>query len=159
MPFLIDGHNLLWAINKCDELFAPTDDVGLCRSVDTYCTRIGEFGEVIFDGTGPWSKQPYSGFRQVRVVFAGADIEADAVIEDTIRRSKNPRKLIIVSNDRRVRRAALKRKAVALASEDFWSKLMHCITRKRPQPEPTGKRHGLNATDTSKWLREFDLEP
>ena len=57
MPFLIDGHNLLWAIHKTSG--EPVTDIQLCHVLGRYLKLINETGILVFDGTGPPDKAPF----------------------------------------------------------------------------------------------------
>jgi len=72
MPYLIDGHNLLWSIFKNDEHFEPVDDAGLVSTVSLYCQDMRDYGEVVFDGIGPPNKRPFKQIAQVEVIFEAA---------------------------------------------------------------------------------------
>ncbi|MCF7972340.1 MAG: NYN domain-containing protein [Phycisphaerae bacterium] len=158
MPYLIDGHNLLWSIFKNDEHFEPVDDVGLVSTVSLYCQDMGDHGEVIFDGIGPPNKRPFKQITQVNVVFAGQGIEADDVIEDQIALCRSPKKLYVVSSDRRVCRAAQKAKAQVVKSDEFWTLVLKRLLRRRGPKEPSGKRHGVTDAETRQWLKQFGLD-
>jgi len=69
--FIVDGHNLLHSIEKANESAEPISDVQLCRIVGRYLKRIGEKGEIIFDGTGPRDKSGYDNISNLEVFFAG----------------------------------------------------------------------------------------
>jgi len=158
MPYLIDGHNLLWSIFKNDEHFEPVDDAGLVSTVSLYCQDMRDYGEVVFDGIGPPNKRPFKQIAQVDVIFSGQGIEADDVIEDKIARCRSPKKMCVVSNDRRVRHAAQKAKAQAIRSDAFWAQVLKRLLRRRGPEEPVGKRHGVTDSETREWLRQFGLE-
>ena len=158
MQYLIDGHNLLWSIFKNDEHFEPVDDAGLVSTVSLYCQDMGDHGEVVFDGIGPPNKRPFKQIAQVKVVFAGQGVEADDVIEDKIALCRSPKKLCVVSNDRRIRHAAQKVRAQAVKSDEFWAMVLKRLLRKRGPREPSGKRHGVTDSETRQWLRQFGLD-
>jgi len=156
--FIIDGHNLLHAILKEDEKFAPVSDIELCRAVGEYFSQIGETGEIIFDGTGPPEKTGFENIRGVEVYFAGLGTDADTIIEDKITASSAPKGLTIISTDRRLRKAAQVRKATSVRSEVFWAGLDKHMSKKRPPKEPSGKRRGLSESETKQWLEFFGIE-
>jgi len=157
MPVIIDGHNLLHAIRKADEGFESISDVQLCRIIGRYFKLIGETGEIIFDGTGPRDKSGFDNISNLEVFFAGQS-SADTVIEDKIKASTAPRRLTIISSDRRLRKAAQTRKATAVKSEVFWKNVQKQLRRKRTVKEPPEKRLGLTESETEHWLEIFGLE-
>jgi len=159
MPYLIDGHNLLWSIRQNDERFEPVETAGLCRTIGLYLNDVGDSGEVVFDGAGPMDKRDFYGIRGLRVIFAGPGTDADTVIEGKIRASRARRKLCIVSNDRRVRAAGQRVKARVMGSDAFWEAVLKRLLRKRPAAEPPGKRRGLSDSETEQWLKRLGLRP
>ncbi len=158
MPYLIDGYNLLWSIFKNDEHFEPVDDAGLVSTLSLYCQDVSDFGEVVFDGIGPPNKRPFKQITQLDVIFSGQGIEADDVIEHKIATCRSPKKLCVVSSDRRVRYAGEKAKAQVIRSDEFWAMVLKRLLRKRGPKEPAGKRHGVTDSETREWLKQFGLE-
>jgi len=134
-------------------------DVRLCWVVGRYLKRIGETGEIVFDGTGPRDKSDFDNIDGVEVLFAGLGADADTVIEDKIKANTAPRRLTVVSSDRRLRRAARARRANAVKSEVFWSELQRVLrSKRRGANEPAGKEYGLSEGETEQWLEFFGLE-
>ena len=82
----------------------------------------------------------------------------DTVIENKIRANTAPKRLSIVSSDRRLRDAARTRKATALKSDVFWDNLQKQLRRKKPVKEPEAKRMGLSESETKQWLEFFGIE-
>jgi len=158
MMFIIDGHNLLHSIQKDSPESGPISDVRLCRIIGSYLRLTGQKGEIIFDGTGPPDKSGFDGINNLEVFFAGFTTDTDTVIEDKIISNSAPRRLKIVSSDRRLRRAAKARKAISIKSEDFWSNMQKQLSREKKPKEPTAKRRGLSESETSRWLEIFGLE-
>ena len=155
---IIDGHNLLWAVQGMAEGPEAISDVGLCRVVGRYLKQIRQTGELIFDGTGPRDKSDFDNIDGVEILFAGLRSDADTVIEGRITANTAPRGLTVVSSDNRLRKAARVRKANSVKSEDFWSKLVRERGKKNVADEPTGKRHGLSDGETDQWLDFFGIE-
>ncbi|MHC4227693.1 MAG: NYN domain-containing protein [Planctomycetota bacterium] len=152
---IIDGHNLLHTIFKLEGDSESISDVGLCRILGRYFKLTSEKGEIIFDGTGPPDKSGFDDISDLEVFFAGLKTDADTVIEDKISASTAPKKLTIVSSDRRLRSAARTRKASSIKSDVFWNDVRKQLSRKRPAKEPTEKRQGLNEGETEQWLEFF----
>jgi len=159
MPFLIDGHNLLHSILKTSEDFEPVTDIQLCNILGRFLKKIGEKGRIVFDGTGPRDKTGFDNIANPEVVFSGLNIEADTVIENAIKANTAPKRLIVVSSDRRIRKAAQARKAKAVKSELFWINVLKQLSRKqKTSTEPAEKHIGLTEAETDKWLDFFDLD-
>ena len=156
--FFIDGHNLLHSIHKVDEGYGSISDVQLCHIIGSYLKLTGQSGEIIFDGTGPPDKSGFDGISNLEVFFAGLGTDTDTVIEDKIIANSAPRRLKIVSSDRRLRKAARARKATSVKSEVFWNNIQKQLSRKKTAKEPTAKRRGLSESETRQWLEIFGLE-
>ena len=154
---IIDGYNLLWSVQKAEE-FESITDLQLCYIVGRYLKLAGEKGEIVFDGKGPPDKTGFDNISNVEVSFAGLATDADTVIEDKIRANTAPRRLTVVSSDRRLRAAARARKAVAVKSEVFWTNLQKRLSRGRTIKEPPAKRWGLSESETEQWLKFFGLD-
>lgn len=158
MPFLIDGYNLLWAVHKLGDDSQSLDDVQMCRIVSGYLKQMGESGEIVFDGIGPPDKSGFDNIENLEVFFTGADVDADSVIENKIRANTAPRRLTVVSSDRRIRNAARARKATTVKSEKFFEQVGKQLRKKAFHIEPQAKHYGLSEGETEQWLKFFDLE-
>ncbi len=155
---IIDGHNLLWSIQKYSEDFELVTSVQLCRMIDAYLRQIDEAGCVVFDGIGPPDKEIFENMVRLEVIFSGRSTDADGVIEDKITASTAPRRLRVVSNDRRLRAAARRRKATSLKTEAFWESVLSEASKKRRPREPRVKREGISESETEQWLKSFGLD-
>ena len=85
MPIIIDGHNLLWSIQKPSEDSELITDVKLCYIIGRYLKLIDQNGEIVFDGKGPPDKSGFDNISNLEVLFAGLATDADTVIEDKIK--------------------------------------------------------------------------
>jgi len=158
MPVIIDGHNLLRSIQKLSEDFESVNDLRLCHIVGRYLKLTGEKGEIVFDGTGPPDKTSYGNISNLEVLFAGRNTDADKVIQDKIRANTAPKRLTVVSSDRKLQAAARARKATALKSNVFWANLQKQLSRRTKIKEPPAKRHGLSEAETEQWLKFFRIK-
>ncbi len=158
MPVIIDGHNLLHSIQKTSEGSESITDVQLCHIIGRYLKLTGEKGEIVFDGTGPADKSQFDNLSNLEVSFTGFATDADTVIEDKIRANTAPKRLTIVSSDRRLQDAARARKATAIKSQIFWNNLQKRLSRNKTIKEPAAKRRGLSDGETEQWLKFFGLE-
>ena len=158
MPFLIDGYNLLWSIQKASAQSDPISDVQLCHILSRYLKRISEKGEIVFDGKGPPDKGGFDNISRLEIIFVGMATDADTVIEHKIQLNTAPKRLTVVSSDRRLRDAARARKAVSVKSDAFWGDVQKQLRRKRTLDEPAAKREGINQSETEQWLKLFDLD-
>ena len=94
----------------------------------------------------------------LEVFFTGRSTDADTIIENKISVDSAPKRLTVVSSDRRIQKAAKARKAVIINSDAFWQDVIKQLGRKRKMQEPEQKRNGLTQGETEQWLKLFDLE-
>jgi predicted RNA-binding protein with PIN domain len=156
---IIDGNNLLWAIReKFDEREIGTE-IELCRVLGRFFAATAEEGQIVFDGAGPADKSEFNTIDNIEVHFAGFHKDSDSVIEEKIKADSAPRRLTVVSSDRRLRKAAGLRRATAIKSEDFWAEVRKELLRKKPRrKEPMEKKEGLTESETDRWMDLFDLD-
>jgi hypothetical protein len=156
---IVDGNNLLWAIHERFEERQIATEVELCRVLSRYFVRMAEEGQVVFDGAGPADKGAFESIANLEVVFAGFHNDSDSIIEKKIKADTAPRRLTVVSSDRRLRKAAATRRATAVKSEEFWQKVQEELRRKKPQrKEPQAKKEGLTEGETEQWMDLFGLD-
>jgi predicted RNA-binding protein with PIN domain len=126
MHWLIDGYNIMHAGGR---LGAKLGRAGFRRArrrfLDDLADALGfdraSQTTVVFDATVPPGDFPlHATYRGLHIVFALEDEDADSRIERMIEHDSNPRKLTVVSSDRRIRQAASRRRAKPLTAEDFW---------------------------------------
>jgi predicted RNA-binding protein with PIN domain len=158
MPFLIDGYNLLWAVQKSGKRMESIEDVELCRLLGRYLRLTDQTAEIIFDGIGPPQKDGFDNIKGLDVFFSGPGSDADTVIEDKIQSNSAPRRLTVVSSDRRLRKAAHLRKAASVKSELFWNDVCKTISRKEKNSEPQAKQRGISDGETEQWMKFFKLK-
>jgi predicted RNA-binding protein with PIN domain len=155
---IIDGNNLLWAIQEKFEEREIATEVELCRVLGRFFAATAEEGQIVFDGAGPADKSEFNSVDNVEVYFAGFHKDSDSVIEEKIKVNTAPRRLTVVSSDRRLRKAAALRKATAVKAEDFWAEVQKELSRRKPrQKEPMEKKEGLTESETERWMDLFGL--
>jgi predicted RNA-binding protein with PIN domain len=157
MPVIIDGHNLLWAIQNPDEDISITD-VTMCQALDTYFAITRDKAEIVFDGIGPPDKSGFNNMSNLEITFSGRNTDCDSIIEQRILDSTAPAHLTIVSTDRKIRDAAAARKAVSVQSDEFWGIVTKRLSKQKRGKEPAAKRTGLTQSETELWLRTFGLD-
>ena len=155
---IIDGHNLLFSIQKSFEESESVTPAVLCRMIDAYLRQVDEAGCLVFDGTGPPDREIFENMMKLEVIFSGRTKDADRIIEDKIAANTAPRRLVVVSNDRRVRAAARKRRATSVKTEAFWGNVISGLNRKPRPREPRAKLDGISEGETEQWLERFGLD-
>ena len=156
MPVIIDGHNLLWAIQNPDDDTSITD-TAMCQALDIYFGLTRDKAEIIFDGIGPPDKTGFNNISNLEITFSGRNTDCDTIIEHRILDSTAPAHLTIVSTDRRIRDAASARKATSVQSDEFWTIVTKRLSKQKRGKEPAAKRAGLTESETQLWLKTFGL--
>lgn len=166
---LIDAYNVLW-LGEAAEPHGPELSVsGLLRLIahSRYRRRAVR---LVCDGhpaPGEGVASPAFGAETMilrlgpgEIVYSGHAGSADDVIERIIDCHTSPRDLLVVSSDRRVKRAAGRRRARTMASELF---LAHVLSDRTRAPVPAlpafVQEIPLGAHAIDLWRREFGLAP
>ena len=156
---IIDGDNLLWALRESFEDREIGTEIEMCRVLSRYFASTGEPGQVVFDGAGPADRSEFDKITNMEIVFAGFSRDADSVIEEKLKANTSPRRVTVVSSDRRLRKAAAMRQAAGVKSEEFWELVRKELGRKKPRKrEPEEKREGLTDGETDLWMEAFGLD-
>ncbi len=152
MPLLIDGHNLIARLPGIS-LDDPYDEAKLVERLRSYRARTGKRIVVVFDGGVPagWSADLSSG--GITVIFAAPGRPADKIIIERIRRSRDPRELVVVSSDREVTAVAEECGARVMPAESF------AATLNAPSPA-VGERADvtLSPAEVKEWLNIFGAD-
>ena len=165
MALVIDGYNLLHASGILGRGVGPG---GLERSRAALLNFLAESLDehelsrttVVFDAReAPPGLPRVVQHRGITVRFAEPNSDADAMIEQLIQADSSPRRLIVVSSDHRLHRAARRRKAKAIDSDQWYAealrKRIDHLRRKSPGLKPTGSP---SEGEVRFWLRQFGLE-
>lgn len=173
---LIDTSNVLHVTGVLPSHLAGLDVPGLARLISA--SRYGRRRAVLVcDGVGPVSAAGGAGaagdaaagmlattntapsgkeIAGLDVVYAGASQEADDVIELLIARDSAPRRLLVVSTDRRLVRAANRRRAQSITSEAFLRHL--AVDSEKPKAKPLpgyATQVPLNEYAVGYWMSLF----
>jgi predicted RNA-binding protein with PIN domain len=160
MLYLIDGYNLLHAMGILGGRLGPE---GLSKA------RLGLLGllrgalkveassvTVVFDAAGaPPGLIHDQECQGIHVRFAIDQEQADDLIESMIHKCPAPKQLGVVSDDRRIRKAAQRRGCIAVGCADFLEELARRRHGKR-STGATGADHKPSAkNELDFWLQEF----
>ena len=167
MRTLIDGYNVMHARGLMPGKFGPD---GLRKVRHRFLVELAaaldpsEAREttVVFDAAAPPADRPdRMMLKGLTVLFAVGDENADARIEALIAAHSAPRSLTVVSTDQRVRQAAQRRRARAVTSDEYLTRLSEGRKGKielpvsRPTAEELARQDGLGAAEAAYWLAEF----
>ena len=160
MPVVIDGNNLLYAARAAGTSSLLIGRSMLCDTIGRWSKRSGERVHIVFDGPAPDPDLARQiGNPHVEVTYSGPGRTADAVITYHVDANSAARRLVVVSSDRAIIRAAKRRRARPIRSEDFWSAVTRDLARPIPdEGEPKEKGAGLSPEATDEWLDWFGLD-
>ena len=159
MPLLIDGNNLLYAANDVGTSDLLIGRSMLCDTIGAWAKRRDQRVHIVFDGPAPSAQRAEQiGNPVLEVSFSGAGISADAVIVEIVETDSAARRLLVVSSDREIVRAARRRQARVMRSSEFWTTLQRDLARPEPEHvEPEEKVAGSSPAVVQEWLDEFGL--
>jgi predicted RNA-binding protein with PIN domain len=167
MALLIDGYNLLHVTGIFGAAGAGTD---LHRSrmalLDFLAASIDERERkqttIVFDAAGaPPGLQRTFTHRGITVQFARRRSNADEMIEELLEECLAPRGLVVISSDHGVQRAA-RRRGASYIDSDQWYADLHAARQRRENiaEEPIAKSHGDSSRDeVAYWIGEFGSSP
>jgi predicted RNA-binding protein with PIN domain len=166
MPLLIDGYNLLNATGIVGSRAGPPS-LGrsrlallnfLAASIDPHDIP---HTTVVFDAhDAPPGLPRVVQHGGIVVRFAAKYETADELIAELIRADSAPRRLVVVSSDHEIQRAARRRRAKAVDSDAWYADLIR-VRRERAETAddaPARPAVRLLQEDVSYWLRQFGGE-
>ena len=160
---LIDGYNLMHAAGYARMRYGP-GDLERCRLrlLNLVAGHLDEAQRlrttVVFDAKDPPPDAArWSHYKEMHVEFAPPGKEADDVIEELIARNSTPKRLLVVSSDHRLHKAARRRKAKVRDSEEFLDACEAAARRDRPtEPAPAERPESkLTPDEIAAWETEF----
>src|SRR5262249_25842003 len=130
MTLVIDGYNLLHASGILGRGIGPgslerSRNALLNFLVESLSERELAATTVVFDAReAPPGLPRVMQHRGITVRYADRGSDADQVVEELILADTSPRKLIVVSSDHRLHRAARKRRAKAIDSDIWYAEVL-----------------------------------
>jgi predicted RNA-binding protein with PIN domain len=164
MALLIDGYNLLHVTSLSGKGEGPGSFQRsreallrfLAASLDPEERKLTT---VVFDATdAPPGLPDTVTHEEMTVRYARGYPDADALIEELIAKENAPRKLLVVSSDHRIQRAAKRRRARTVDSDAWYAQLWQRRVQSRSAaqqlvPEkPIGE---LSPAEIAHWVNEF----
>jgi predicted RNA-binding protein with PIN domain len=155
MPILVDGNNLMYALRKAGQ---NVDRDGVARLLAALA-KGKERICVIFDGPMPRFGSDELADAKLEILYS-LHRQADELLAERIAANTAPRRLVVVSTDREVRKIAKHRGCQSVTSEEFVPLLFQRIERlSRPRVrEPSEKQKGLTSEQAEQWLKELGLD-
>ncbi len=170
MRWLIDGYNVMYAGGRLGPTKLGREGFRRARRrflddvADAMGPQLARQTTVVFDASvHPGDFSLNTQYRGLGILFALGDENADARIEQLIAADSNPKTLAVVSSDRRIRQAAVRRKTKSVTADQFWELIDDLNERRRskpkleapPRPNPHGGEEHSAADDTAYWLEAF----
>ena len=168
MSLLIDGYNLLYASGILGQGTGPGGFersrmalLGfLAASLDEEEVRSTV---IVFDAAlAPPGLPRMFGYAGITVRFAERKSTADELIEELIAADHSPRRLTVVSSDHRVQRAARRRKATAVDSDQWYAEVLRRRIERHGrgsaaegQVKPDGP---FSQREVDFWVRQFQID-
>lgn len=149
MPLLIDGHNLIGKMPGLS-LADPDDEVELVRRLQQYCRHHRRRAVVVFDAGVLGGRSRALSTPEVEVVFAPAGRRADDVIQERLRKIRDPVGWLVVSSDREIQRIARQAGARVVSAEEF-------VAEMRAPPSAPYEQRALpmSEDEIQEWLDLF----
>ena len=163
MRLLIDGYNLLHVTGIVGRGIGPGTLERSRRALLNFIATSLEASQrrettVVFD-----AKQAPPGLPRTQqhhgltVMYASQFEDADALIEELIRTDSAPRRLVVVSSDHRLQRAARRRRATAVDSDQWYANLIqkrrdHAAQKNAAPEKPSAP---LAKAEVQWWLAQF----
>ena len=153
MPYLIDGHNLIHFMPDIS-LDDPNDEAKLVMRLNQYMMRHRKKCTVIFDQGLPGGVDVLRTNSYVKAIFAPTNTNADEMIKDRVRSSRDPGYWQVVTSDQEVAEAARGRGATVISSGEF----ARLLTEFRESQGPTGEEKNpiVSPDHVEEMLRLFN---
>ena len=166
MRTLIDGYNLMFGLVPVGKALSPDRfRKSRLRFLNRLADALGAVEAhqttVVFDAASPPDGLPdETSHKGMTILYAVDDDSADSLIERLIAGHTSPKGLTVVSSDHRIRQAALRRKAVALSTDEFLNRLERPRRAAEhpsppPSPEERARMEGLSADEAALWREVF----
>lgn len=161
---IIDGYNLLHAAGFARRSYGPGGLHKSRRQLLKFLLRNLTAAErdqtiIVFDARDrPIEASDHAGVLEgIRILFASPHGDADVIVEELIAQHSAPKRLTVVSSDRRLQTAARHRHALYIDSESFVEDLLRrppptAQPAVAPHPKHTGE---VPSAEVEFWLREF----
>lgn len=168
LPYLIiDGYNLMHAAGLARRQYA-TGDLERCRNrlvrmiAENLSADALRQTTVVFDAfTSESDKNRQQAFGELLIVFAPKGRDADGVIEEMLLKHSVPKRVLVVSSDHRLHKAASRRRSQCIDSEDFWETIStnsdFTVTSEQPLRQSQSKKTPaeIGQDELNMWLAEF----
>lgn len=157
MPLFIDCYNLLHT--AMPQNLAGLEENRLCVLLAGSGFARGRI-VVVCDGQ-PKPHATASPVAEVELIYSGPGRTADDVIIELINADTTPRRVIVVSNDREIQKAARRRRARVMTNEQFIGTLARIAAAPGNRPTTRGgdpTPGPLSDHEVDAWMKMFGVE-
>ena len=172
MRLLIDGYNLLYKTNM-PGIRSGSGWLSAARQrlIGTLLEQLTKSWQsetiVVFDAKdAPLQAAAIQHYGGLEVRFARDHAEADDLLEELIERELSPEKLLVVSSDHRLHRAARRRKAMICDSDNWYDRLLEGDYRAETRTDADflsetsiHDPYDVSTSEIRKWLKLFGALP
>lgn len=159
---IIDGYNLMHAAGIARPSYGP-GDMQRCRDrlVRWLLDHLEESQypdtKIVFDAhAAPPDGDPFYTVQGIKVVYAPPGTDADSEIERLLKQHSSPKQVIMVSSDHRLHKAARRRKARPIDSEDFMQEMEEQPETPVTSRSPTkNQNRNTDQPTTAEWEQIF----
>jgi predicted RNA-binding protein with PIN domain len=158
VPILIDGHNLIGRLPTLS-LQDPDDEAKLVRMLVSYRAGTGRKITVVFDPGGGYALAETRRQGGIEVVFAPHGSNADTVIARRVRRSRDPRGLLVVTSDRGLAETVTRLGARVRPAQAFAAELEQSSAAAQDAEQdalPAEKDTPPTSEEVEAWLELFE---
>ena len=166
MSLLIDGYNVLYATGILPGGSSLGKHLEAARRALVHFVAARVPPEeltrttIVFDSHAPPFGLPRVTQQFGITIRYAVDYEdADELIAELIRTDSAPRRLTVVSSDHSVQRAARRRRARAVSSEQWYSEMRRPAPASEQPQQDVKPELPLAPGEVQRWLEEFKLEP
>ena len=166
MSLLVDGYNLLHASGIFGRIGGARSLEHSRQALLNFIAESVEERElerttVVFDAaSAPPGLPRQLSFRGMTVRFASPKASADDEIEQLILSDSTPKRLTVVSSDHRIQRAAHRRKARAIDSDQWYAEVIRQRGERNQTPQSPQAKPSEPHTEgeVNYWLRAFGVD-
>ena len=159
MPILIDTYNVLQTVGVLPPELAGLDIPGLIQLLASSRYR-DERATLVCDGVPKAAGETLLVVRlgSATVRYSGHGRTADDLIDQIIRASTAPRRLVVVSSDHAVLRSARKRRSKAITSQEFLQELANDAGKSTAATSPRKPKGQTSDEQVDRWVDVFKLD-
>ena len=151
LHYLIDGYNLLFALPQMPQGTWLEKRLGLMLWLSQTRPQGRNLATIVFDNRQGWGDEEQH--QDVTVVYTSGET-ADDWIASKVRSTKNPRILVVVSNDKGIQKMIRGTGARWMSAHYFVASTQKPQTPAPPPEMPTGDKDKITDELRKRWLAD-----